>query len=477
VGISYPRRGRSKASRLALAIAGIVAIQGGGRVDGTTYQYATLDDPSAPVGSTLAYGISGNTIVGTYYDSKGYAHGFSETAGVYTTLNVPGAVHTMAQGISGDTVVGYFWDGTRDHGFSEIGGVYTTLDAPLSTSDTYANGISGSTICGGFFQEGTGTNGFSETGGVYTTVKYPSASYTVANGIAGNTIVGCFDVNGIPHGFVQTAGTYTTLDDPSAQVGTTNPSCVSGSTVFGYFADATNHFHGFSEAAGVYTTVDLSHATNTYIMGVSNSTIVGYFSNSTGIHGFLATPIERTVWLTAGTGTGIGTDRGSVTTTGNSGAGYHSSVFDDPNSNGDTNGYIDVLGTLPTPAGNSPILVLLDLVGNASDISDLLSNLAVGSGSSSFTVLEAGDPAFDKLAALYAGSGRTWDAALEFTEPAGTSAGNLKLSWDFTGTNVTLDEAVVVPEPGTLGMWGLGMAVLLRRRKRRPYRPSLRSGH
>jgi len=59
------------------------------------FTYTTLDDPSAGPGQTFVYGISGSTLVGTYADSgipRAGDHGFSETGGVYITLDNPSAV-------------------------------------------------------------------------------------------------------------------------------------------------------------------------------------------------------------------------------------------------------------------------------------------------------------------------------------------------------------------------------------------------
>src|SRR5216684_3594996 len=47
--------------------------------------FVTLDDPLA-TGGTFASGVSGNNIVGYYYDATGY-HGFLYDGTSYTTLN------------------------------------------------------------------------------------------------------------------------------------------------------------------------------------------------------------------------------------------------------------------------------------------------------------------------------------------------------------------------------------------------------
>jgi hypothetical protein len=114
-----------------------------------------LDDPLA-TGSTEANGIFGNTIVG-YYEAGLGSHGFSETNGVYTTLDDPLAQPgtTFVTGISGDTVVGNYSDGSIQHWFTESAGIYTTIDAPLGE----VLGIDGSTAVG-WYNIGEGFHGF-----------------------------------------------------------------------------------------------------------------------------------------------------------------------------------------------------------------------------------------------------------------------------------------------------------------------------
>jgi hypothetical protein len=117
-------------------------------------------------------------------------------------------------GISGNTVVGYYQDANTGfkRGFSETGGVYTTLDAPGGDWATYAYGISGNTVVG-FYQGPSGNHGFTLAGGVYTTLDDPLANpgQTFATGISGNTVVGLYLDNLSYHGFVTTAPEPSTL--------------------------------------------------------------------------------------------------------------------------------------------------------------------------------------------------------------------------------------------------------------------------
>ena len=84
--------------------------------DGNTY--TTLDVPNEKAGpgktfGTAAYGVWGNTIVGTYAAS-GVSHGFVYHGGTFMTLDDPAAVApggTVALGNSDGTIVGNYGNG------------------------------------------------------------------------------------------------------------------------------------------------------------------------------------------------------------------------------------------------------------------------------------------------------------------------------------------------------------------------------
>ena len=80
----------------------------------------TLDDPNAdtkPVyKGTTAEGISGNNVVGLYYDTAGKGHGFLYNISTeqYTTLDDPLATqYTVPTGIDGNTVFGDYTDASN----------------------------------------------------------------------------------------------------------------------------------------------------------------------------------------------------------------------------------------------------------------------------------------------------------------------------------------------------------------------------
>jgi hypothetical protein len=93
---------------------------------GTNYSY--IDDPMASytpntsgqeTGTEIG-GVSGNNIVGLYFDSSGTAHGFVDNGGTFTTVDYPGPGPVGIQyvkGADGANLVGDYIDSTGVHGY------------------------------------------------------------------------------------------------------------------------------------------------------------------------------------------------------------------------------------------------------------------------------------------------------------------------------------------------------------------------
>jgi len=219
--------------------------------------YTTFDATGASV--TDLYGISGTTMVGSFGDgpvgvSGQPVHGFSVSGGTYSTIDYPGLTpgygKTWVYGISGNTLVGTYQTAPLDyaHGFTLTDGAYTPLNAPAAYN-TVARGISGNTAVG-YFNDNSGVHGFTEEGGNFTTLDVPGANSTKAYGIDGDTVVGTFDDGGLDSGFVDIGGVYTTLAVPNPNLVNGNyyntyATGVSGSNVVGYFVDTYGNAHGF----------------------------------------------------------------------------------------------------------------------------------------------------------------------------------------------------------------------------------------
>jgi hypothetical protein len=248
--------------------------------------WITLDYPGATI--TEAYDISGSNVVGWYMDSLGI-HGFLYDGTTWTTLNYPGAAVTIINGISGSNVVGVYQDSSGEHGFLYNGTTWTTLDYPGAAA-TEARGISGSNIVGVYGHGGLEKHGFLYNGTTWTELYYPGANgNTYANGISGNKVVGgYYDSSGNGHGFLYDGTTWTTLDYPGALLATETYG-INNSRIVGRYKDSEglHGLHGFLYNGTTWTTLDYPGASNTYANGVSGSNIVGSYEDPNfRLHGF-----------------------------------------------------------------------------------------------------------------------------------------------------------------------------------------------
>src|SRR5438309_1251631 len=95
----------------------------------SAFSFTQIDAPGG-AGNTVASGINdAGQIVGFFTDGTGGVHGFLDTGGSFTQIDVPGAFGTAALGIN-DTgqIVGRFsvrFEGT--HGFLDTGGSFTEI--------------------------------------------------------------------------------------------------------------------------------------------------------------------------------------------------------------------------------------------------------------------------------------------------------------------------------------------------------------
>jgi probable HAF family extracellular repeat protein len=108
-------------------------------------------------------------------------HGFLDTGGSFTQLDVPGATDTIASGINdAGQVVGTFINSTGEHGFLDTGGSFTQFDVP-SADITVASGINGAGQIVVTFDSITGVHGFlSSPSG--TAWEHPAARCAFRNG-------------------------------------------------------------------------------------------------------------------------------------------------------------------------------------------------------------------------------------------------------------------------------------------------------
>jgi len=109
----------------------------------------TLVPVVRPYGAGLV-GINRDiSVVGTYFDSNGNAHGFKRYSdGNVIHLNYPGALGTRAFGINDHGVIVGFYNGTdgAEHGFIYHNGASAKLQLPNAPLSTELYGISNSNV-------------------------------------------------------------------------------------------------------------------------------------------------------------------------------------------------------------------------------------------------------------------------------------------------------------------------------------------
>ncbi|NOT85889.1 MAG: hypothetical protein HOP02_14160, partial [Methylococcaceae bacterium] len=264
----------------------------------TPYAYTTLNVPSATQG-TVAYGINaGGQVAGVFYDDKG-SHGFIYNGTDYTTLDAPKATNgTFAYGINAKgQVVGDYVDGTGKHGFVYDNGSYTTLDNP-NGFDTNATGINNNGQVTGNFRIGTtGIYGFMYdlASNTYTTLSHPKASAgnTSATGINDNREVAGFIYNTGAHGYVYDGKEYTIFNVPLAALAGTFTYGLNNTGQFvGVYYDSKGLVNSFVFDGSQYEPLISPNAKTTLANGINDSgQIVGYTTNATGSHGFIARPM------------------------------------------------------------------------------------------------------------------------------------------------------------------------------------------
>jgi len=178
---------------------------------GNGSSFTTLDPPGS-IRSLGGFINAQGQAVGTYRSSEQKRHGFIWRNGVFTALliNVPGdhaVLGTVAIGINDPgQVVGDYVDAAQGnrHGFLLSRGIYTTLDVPGALL-TVAEGINNAGKIVGFYIDAVGNeHGFILRGGVYATIDVPNAAFTAVFSInAEDEIVGSYgDSSGVTHGFL-----------------------------------------------------------------------------------------------------------------------------------------------------------------------------------------------------------------------------------------------------------------------------------
>jgi hypothetical protein len=252
----------------------------------------TINFPGAV--STKAFGINdAGQIVGAYSDGR-VEHGFLLSAGVFTTVDYPGAVFTTrAMGINNASqIVGCYYEfdapGACYKGFLKSGGTFTPIAYPGAFS-TNPNGISDSgQIVGTYAFSGAA---FRLQGGSFTRIQVPGAAdgQTYGSGINnGSAVVGWYN-SGNTFGFMLKQGAFSTIVVPGAAITKANGINAAEQIVGDFFIyGSPNRAGGFFLSGGTFSTIELAGITA--VNGINNTNqIVGTYGYTGAEHGFVAT--------------------------------------------------------------------------------------------------------------------------------------------------------------------------------------------
>jgi probable HAF family extracellular repeat protein len=225
-------------------------------------------------------------------ETTAIAGGFLYVDGMFTTIDVPGAIDTTPSSINNaGQIVGNFSDSKGQHGFLDVGGTFSTIDVP-GASQALANGINNAGHIVGSFVDSTGPqdnlHGFLDVGGTFSTIDVPGAFRTFANGIndAGH-IVGYFDDSkGRFHGFLDVGGTLSTIDVPGAPF-TSAFGINDAGQVAGHSQTSGGAWHAFRYTPGLGLQ-DLGTAdAYSYASAINaKGQVVGRTERATGTHAF-----------------------------------------------------------------------------------------------------------------------------------------------------------------------------------------------
>jgi probable HAF family extracellular repeat protein len=224
-------------------------------------------------------------------------HGVLWREGEPTTFDVPGATVTVGYAINKHGhIVGTYQDATGYHSFLRTKGIYTTLDVPGAMETRAAFGINDSgQIVGLYYDANSHSHAFLLSGGVYTTVDVPDAVSTTAFGInAAGDIVGAFADQKGTHGFLLSQGVYTEFDAPGAVYGTALKGINRKGEIIGYYTGASRSAHSFVWRNGVYTLFeqppDALYSPSLSAINDRGQIVGSYTNTNDRVRFFLATP-------------------------------------------------------------------------------------------------------------------------------------------------------------------------------------------
>lgn len=268
---------------LCLAAAGLAA----------SVNFTPLNFPGAT--NTQATALTSGEIVGRYNSTDGKQHGFILRGGVFTSVDVPGAVSTDLTWVNarGDIVGGYSDIGGRGHAYVLSGGTFTTIDFPSANPvNTAGFGISDAgDVVGVEFTDGDffHGHGYVFSHGNFALVDFPHAAGTFPTMLLGPAlIVGAYiDTAGVIHGFQLSRGKFSTIDFPGSTFTWITGINIDGDMV-GFYNSTDGNQHGFVLSEGAFVSIDLPGATSTESNGIDPlGNVVGRYVSPDGkTHGY-----------------------------------------------------------------------------------------------------------------------------------------------------------------------------------------------
>jgi uncharacterized membrane protein len=228
---------------------------------------------------TVPKGINNlGQVVGFCSDIAG-THGFVNTGGMYTYVNLPGSTFTIAYDINNNGQLLLF-DNEHGASFLESAGQLSPISAP----GIYSTGALGLNDHGQIVGA-NGYSGFLDTGGVFTPISFPGAWSTVATAINNSgIIVGTYSyvIGGLvqEHGFLYNQGIFTTIDVPGA-VGTELSGVNEAGQIVGNVIGGP--YRGFLFSGGQFTKIVPPGSADSVVSGINDSgAIIGSTGNSMG---------------------------------------------------------------------------------------------------------------------------------------------------------------------------------------------------
>jgi hypothetical protein len=267
------------------------------------YVVQTVTDPTGTNFINLLGINNAGMIAG--FDNANTSQGFTLTLpATFTPENYPGATSTMVTAISnnGETAGIYVDAGNNTHGFTNTGGVFKTVDNPASSVFNQALGVNNAgTVVGYYAPTQAGTTGqiaWSHSGNSFTNINalLPSNFDSQAVGInnAGN-IVGFYQPTALTSvGFLDAGGVISTID-PFGSTFTQALGINDAGETVGFYVGSDDVQHGYIDNNGNFTTFDPAGSVSTTINGVNDlGQIVGFYTDGNDeVVGFVGNPVPE----------------------------------------------------------------------------------------------------------------------------------------------------------------------------------------